>query len=216
MMDYRLAKRQKLRGISWDVEPETDASGKKLTNADAVQLAGYMALLRAALSPLGVRLTIYTTMYSPLLSNMTLLQHSVDRLLDGDTYVYSIPACGEPWFPSIPCQPNCNVTHCDPSVSNYTKWLDHYHNTVVNEQISRDKAGIAMMATTEDGEWNCFPSSMRQRAAQLSADGVPELAIFELFPSAPGKCSALHSKPHHCTCSDAWFPVARDFLAGKL
>ena len=131
-------------------------------------------------------------------------------------YVYSIPACGEPWFPSVRCQPDCNATRCDPSVSNYTKWLDHYHNTVVNERISRDKAGIAMMATTEDGEWNCFPSSMRQRAAQLSADGVPELAIFELFPMAAGKCSAIHSRPHHCTCSDAWFPMARDFLAGRL
>ena len=56
---------------------------------------------------------------------------------------------------------------------------------------------------------------MRQRAAQLAKDGVPELAIFELFPTVADKCSA-NTPPLACTCSDLWYPVARDFLAGKL
>jgi hypothetical protein len=210
-----LARAQKLRGISWDVEPETDATGTRLTYTDAVRFADYLTLLRSALSPMGVRLSVYNNVYSPLISNFSLLQHSVDRLLDGDTYVYSVPACGEPWFPSIRCSPGCNVSHCDPSVSNFTKWVSHYHNTAVNSKVSRDKVGIAMMATTEGGEWNCLPASMRRRAAQLAADDVPELAIFELFPMPSDKCST-NSSLQGCTCADAWFPVARDFLAGTL
>ena len=39
----RLAKEQKLRGITWDVEPEKDAAGKSLTHADAVQYATYLS-----------------------------------------------------------------------------------------------------------------------------------------------------------------------------
>jgi hypothetical protein len=210
-----LAKRQQLRGISWDVEPETDTAGKRLTHADALQVASYFSHLRAALKPLGVRLTVYNTVYSPLISNFTLLQDSVDRLLDGDTYVYSIPACGEPWFPSIRCPPDCNSSRCDVSYSNFSKWLTQYHNTVVNKAISRNKVGIAMMASTEDGVWNCEPASMRQRAAQLVADKVPELAIFELFPTVSGKCSTPGA-PKQCSCTDPWFAVARDFLAGTL
>jgi hypothetical protein len=45
-----LSKRQHLRGITWDVEPEKDSAGKSLTHADAVQYAGYLAKLRAALA----------------------------------------------------------------------------------------------------------------------------------------------------------------------
>ena len=41
-----LAKKQKLVGITWDVEPEKDTAGKRLTHADALQYAGYLAKLR--------------------------------------------------------------------------------------------------------------------------------------------------------------------------
>jgi hypothetical protein len=86
----------------------------------------------------------------------------------------------------------------------------------VNPYIARDKAAIAMMASTETGDWNCRPHTMRQRVAQMLADGVPELAIFELFPDPKGKCSNNRDAKGSCTCSDPWLPVARDFLAGKL
>ena len=99
-------------------------------------------------------------------------------------------------------------------MSNFSKWLTHYHHTVVNDRIARDKVAIAMMATTESGVWNCRASTARQRAAQLVKDGVPELAIFELFPDPQGKC--VNNNKSGCTCSDLWLPVARDFLAGTL
>lgn len=113
-------------------------------------------------------------------------------------------------FPRYPCPKNVS------KLSNFSKWLSHYHHTVVNTYIARDKAAIAMMATTETGTWNCRPDTMRQRAAQMLADGVPELAIFELFPGPKGKCSSSGNNAEECTCSDPWLPVAKEFLAGKI
>ena len=100
-------------------------------------------------------------------------------------------------FPRYPCPKNVS------RLSNFSKWLSHYHHTVVNTYIARDKAAIALMATTETGTWNCRPDTMRQRAAQMLADGVPELAIFELFPGPKGKCSSSGNTAEECTCSDA-------------
>lgn len=105
------------------MEPEVDATGKHLTPADAAQLAAYLARLRAELTPLSVRLTIYNNVYNPIISNFSLLQNSVERLMDGDTYVYSAAACGDWEFPKTPCPKGIENS------SNLTKWLTHYHNT---------------------------------------------------------------------------------------
>ena len=239
-----LAKQHKLRGISWDVEPPNS------TKADAVQYAAYLKQLRAALAPLGARLTTYNNMYDPVISDMDDIQHSVDRLLDGDTYNYRCDGCKT-------------------DVQNFTGWLKHYHATVVNANISRDKAGVSMLASTysgryvlsclvlcvslcvtlcvfacfcvclcvcvsvcfcvayvlsgagtERGDWNCEVSTMKERIAQIKADNVPELAIFILRPDEgpDEKCSTKLNPDGEpmCPCSNKWFPLARDFLAGTL
>jgi hypothetical protein len=191
-----LAKKHKLRGVSWDVEPPNS------TKSDAMKYAAYLKQLRAALAPLGVRLTTYNNQYNPVISDMDDIQHSVDRLLDGDTYNY----------------------RCDGCVSdsqNFTGWLKHYHATVVNSNISRDKAGVSMLASTERGDWNCKASTMKERLAQIKADAVPELAIFILRPDeGPDKeCSTKKLNPDGepmCPCSNKWFPLAREFLAETL
>eukprot|EP01051_Picozoa_sp_SAG22_P016673 SAG22_NODE_2400_length_2616_cov_4.016289_2_plen_98_part_00 len=76
-----LAKTHKLAGVSWDIEPAGS------TKADAVAYAAFLKQLKAALPPT-VRLTTYNNMYDPVISDMQDIQHSVDRLLDGDTYNY--------------------------------------------------------------------------------------------------------------------------------
>ena len=76
-----LARKSKLRGISWDIEPANS------TRADAKLYAAYLKKLRAALQPVGARLTTYNNEYDPVISDFNDLQHSVDRLLDGDTCV---------------------------------------------------------------------------------------------------------------------------------
>ena len=193
-----LAKQHKLRGMSWDVEP----SGSN--KADAVAYAGYLGKLRQALKPLNARLTTYNNMYDPVISDFQDIQHGVDRLLDGDTYNY-----------------HTKTGHT--AQQNFSSWLSHYHDTVVNANISRDKAGVSMLASTERGDWNCESTTMAQRMKQLKADRVPELAIFILRSDEANECPGplSHSSKLNpdgepmCPCSNKWFPFARDFLAGK-
>ena len=191
-----LATTHELRGISWDVEPANS------TKADALAYAAYLGKLRQALAPLGARLTTYNNMYDPVISDFDDIQHNVDRLLDGDTYNY-----------------RTKTGHT--AAQNYSGWLAHYHGTVVNANISRDKAGVSMLASTERGDWNCDPATMKQRLAQLKADNVPELAIFILRSDEANACPGplSHSSKLNpdgepmCPCSNKWFPLARDFLA---
>ncbi len=191
-----LTKKHKLRGISWDVEPPNS------TKADAVKYAAYLKQLRAALAPLGARLTTYNNQYNPVISDMDDIQHSVDRLLDGDTYNYRCAGCTS-------------------GPQNFTGWLKHYHATVVNANISRDKAGVSMLASTERGDWNCEVSTMKERLEQIEADNVPELAIFILRPDEGPheECSSKKLNPDGepmCPCSNKWFSLARKFLAGTV
>lgn len=78
-----LAKAQKLRGFSSDIE----------ARGSARHFACYLSKLRAALRPLGVRLTMYNNAWDSLINDVDDLQHGVDRLLDGDTceFVLSLP-----------------------------------------------------------------------------------------------------------------------------
>ena len=132
----------------------------------------------------------------------------MDRLLDGDTYNY-----------------RSNVSHT--AAQNFSGWLAHYHDTVVNSNISRDKAGVSMLASTERGDWNCEASAMAQRLAQVEADGVPEVAVFILrsdelhacpgpdTPAQPAKHKLNPDGEPMCPCSNKWFPLLRAFIAGK-
>ena len=44
---------------------------------------------------------------------------------------------------------NYRCDGCTSDSQNFTGWLKHYHATVVNANISRDKAGVSMLASTE-------------------------------------------------------------------
>ena len=50
----QLVRSKKLRGISWDVEPDASSVG------DAAAFAAYLTKLRLALAPLGARVTVYS------------------------------------------------------------------------------------------------------------------------------------------------------------
>ena len=98
-----LARKSKLRGISWDIEPANS------TRADAKLYAAYLKKLRAALQPVGARLTTYNNEYDPVISDFNDLQHSVDRLLDGDTCVEETERGREEWWMCVAC---CSVCVC--------------------------------------------------------------------------------------------------------
>lgn len=64
---------------------------------------------------------------------------------------------------------------------------------------------------------------MAQRMAQIKSDNVQEVAIFILRPdeTTGGKgCTSKAKKPNPdggptCPCSNKWFPLLRDYLAGR-
>lgn len=183
----RMATTLTLQGVSWDIEPHNS------TAADATQYSAYMARLRAVLTPLGVRLTSYSNVYDPVIANTATLQHSVDKILIGDTY---------------------NFRPTTPGETNFSGWLRHYH-AAVNANISRAKIGVAVLASTLRGDWNCGAGGMSQRLRQLEADNVHELAIFMLKTSDACDAPAQRNDDGDliCPCSNAWLSYARQFLA---
>ena len=73
------AKTQKLRG--WGSDWEYGG-----TIADGQGVTCFQAKLRAALRPVGTRLTMFTDDFDGFIDDLPDLQRSVDRLLEGDTY----------------------------------------------------------------------------------------------------------------------------------
>ena len=74
-----MAKTQKLTG--WGSDWEYPG-----TKADGLALTCFQAKLRAALHPVGTRLTMFTDDFDGFINDLPALQRSVDRLLCGDTY----------------------------------------------------------------------------------------------------------------------------------
>lgn len=197
-----LCKRYRLRGVSWDVEV------KRSTQTDMTDFGVYLNAVRKAFraAQLTVRVTSYVAPFAyrgnPIVSDPSDLQHSVDRLLDGDTYNFR-ELSG--------CTINCTAA------SNFSGWLKLYRTSVVNDNISRTKIAAGMLASTERGSWNCNSKAMRERIKQIEADGIREIAIFKLTPGTActdqNKTNPDNGLPS-CPCSHRWFPVAKDFLAG--
>lgn len=73
-----LAKELSLYGYSSDYEMQA-------TKPVAQAFVCYLASLRAALKPVGTRLTMFNDNFDGLIDDYPDLQHGVDRLLDGDT-----------------------------------------------------------------------------------------------------------------------------------
>jgi hypothetical protein len=186
----QMARRLKLHGVSWDIEPHNS------TAADAADYATYLTQLKAILSPTGVRLTSYANTYDPIIADTGRAQTTVDRVLVGDTYNYRATSPGE---------------------TNFSGWLHHYHQHAVNTNLSRSKVAVAMLASTLRGDWNCRADTMAERVTQLRADNVRELSMFML--KSTDVCDAETERNMDgdliCSCAESWFPFARQFLRTK-
>ena len=208
------AKKQQLRGVGSDWE----FTG---TILDAQGLTCFQAKLRAALRPLGTRLTMFNDDFDGFISDLPDLQHSVDRLLEGDTYWYW-PKRG-------------THSHNQSDAQNLSSWISNGYDHVVNTVIDRNKAGIALIGATDGGIWNCEESSMALRFAQAAKDNVSEVSIFVLRTDEPG-CNDSGQCPgpnvnstwgnggvkhanmdgqQVCACSNKYFPFTKAWLAGK-
>ena len=99
-----MAKTQKLTG--WGSDWEYPG-----TKADGLALTCFQAKLRAALRPVGTRLTMFTDDFDGFIDDLPDLQRSVDRLLCGDTY-WCKSASPPPGAPSRWVEPNTIVARC--------------------------------------------------------------------------------------------------------
>ena len=90
-----MAKQQKLKGFGSDYE----LSGTN--KADALGLTCFQAKLRAALRPLGARVTMFNDGFNGIIDDLPDLQKSVDRLLEGDTYFCALSFSRCPFIVSL-------------------------------------------------------------------------------------------------------------------
>ena len=205
------AKTQKLRGWGSDWE----YTG---TVFDGQGVTCFQAKLRAALRSVDTRLTMFNDDFDGFISDLPDLQHSVDRLLEGDTYWY---------WPK-----GAHRSHNQTDAQNLSSWISLGYDHIVNTAIDRQKVGIALIGATDGGIWNCEESSMALRFAQAAKDNVPEVSIFILRTDEPGcndsgQCPGPNVNstwPGHknvdgmniCACSNKYFPYTKAWLAGKL
>ena len=199
-----ISRRMGLRGISFDLEPAHS------TAADAVFLAAYLARLRQALRP-NTRVTIYTRSgrSAAKLLNASVLQHSVDRILDGGTYGQCV-----------------DYKECvgDPTLQgrwNRSSWLEVYRRDLISPKVApalEDGASTGRKNRYSNMSiWHCDPTAIAQIAERVSADDVPELALFtfsaqKFADDVHAACQATSSGNRVCHCANLWFPVARKFI----
>lgn len=133
----------RLRGVSFDFEFGDS------TASDAKDFAAFLAGLRLALRPLDGRVTVYSTKFTKMTSDIALLSKTVDGVLDGACY----------------------------NGKSYKDWLSNY-NRLLHPGVNRSAVAPAMMAGTGRGTWNCDNASFAERYDKVVADGLNEIAIF--------------------------------------
>ena len=178
----KLVRTYKLAGISWDVEPANS------TREDGQKFAKYLSALRAALAPLGARVTLYSNAFTPLISDIALLSQSIDRVLDGGTYNGGLDG---------------------QAGAGMAGWLANYGKLLV-PGVNRSHVAPAMLASTLRGTWNCENNSIQQRFDRMVADGMEEIAIFTFDPTSH---LTLNGAKSYTDCSNNWIPLLRKFLA---
>ena len=153
-----LAQNLNISGWNMDFEPQSDNCQGVPTGdaADAVLYAKWLAALRAALNPIGVRVTADVAMWSPAINQFAVLAPSVDRLFDMDTY----------------------------NADSLAQWLSAYDH-LVNPQVPLGVAGVGLGCWVDGGNnntWSVTAESATERIAQIKKDNVPEIGMFRLLP----------------------------------
>jgi len=137
----------------WNIDWEPGTS----TAADCAAFRGFLVKLRPRLHAIGVRLTIDVADWSPMLNDYQLLQDSVDRMLDMETY----------------------------NGDSYSQWLGWYSN-IVNTKVNRTTVGVGLGCWVDhdtNNTWAITEESVVQRLTKISSDGIVELDMFRLLPS---------------------------------
>ena len=165
-------------GLNIDNEPITDdckggvGSGEE---ADAALFATWLAAVRTLLNGAGLRLTVDVASWSPVIGEYAVLAGSVDRL-------------------------QCMGTYNGESEVQWRGWYDGFIAAA-----PRAVAGVGLGAWLDGANasaWWETPEAAAIKVAQARADGIPELAVFNLNPM---------QKP--AWPLDYWWPLLDAFIA---
>jgi len=143
-------------GLNVDFEPQADAckGGATGTAADAALFARWLAAVRAALRPLGARLTVDVAGWSPVLREFRTLAAGVDRVLDMSTY-------------------NGGSAH---------EWDGYFDALVAGAPLAAAGVGLGGWAA-QPAAWWATPAAAAYKVAAAARARVPELAVFRIVPS---------------------------------
>jgi hypothetical protein len=143
-------------GVGVDFEPQADncQGGPTGTAADAAAYAGWLAAVRAALAPAGIRLTVDVASWSPVL-NAAVLAPAVDRALTMETY----------------------------NGGSEAEWLEYYSAFLASVPRDKAGVGLGAWDDGK-GAWWETPAGAAAKVARAAADGVPELAVFRILPQS--------------------------------
>ena len=169
------------QGWHLDLEPQHPPAEE----ADAALFASFLATARPAFNAAGMRLTASVARWSPMLSNYSLLAPHVDRLMQMETYV----------------------------ADSMRGWLDgdsyggNYGPFVEGATVQKAAPGFLCSNSSKCGDhlcWSDTPASVAERMKRLQADGVEEVALFDLQ-----RRQTLPLTPR-----DFWWPLLEDFVKG--
>lgn len=170
-------------GWNLDMEPTTSVA------ADAKLYADFLRAAKPKLNAAGMRLTIATATWSPMLSDTALLAPQVDRVLNMETY----------------------------NADSMSGWLNGdavggYYSKFVAPPTSHSKLGPglgcwpAKCGPTPHACWSTTPASGPPRMARIVADGLPEVALFRIIQ--------VPQRPDLQWPEEWWWPLLAKFAAG--
>jgi hypothetical protein len=187
-IDALVAMGQQLGATGWnlDLEPTTSVS------ADAALYARFLTLARPKLNAAGMRLTVATATWSPMLSNTSCLAPAVDRILNMETY----------------------------NADSMQGWLKGdsvggYYERFVAPPIDHSKLGPGLGCwpakcgpkNSSHLCWSTTAASGPPRMAKIVADSLPEVALFRIVQ--------VPNRPDLQWPEKWWWPLLTNFATGR-
>lgn len=172
-------------GWNLDMEPTTSAV------ADAKLYATFLGAAKPKLNAAGMRLTIATATWSPMLSDTALLAPQVDRVLNMETY----------------------------NADSMQGWLEGdavggYYSKFVAPPTDHSKLGPGLgcwpaMCGPKAAPHHCWSTTAASgppRMAKIASDGLPEVALFRIVQ--------VPQRPDLQWPEEWWWPLLAKFVAG--
>jgi hypothetical protein len=173
-------------GWNLDIEPTTSVA------ADATLYANFLSAAKPKLNAAGMRLTIATATWSPMLADTSLLAPHVDRVLNMETY----------------------------NADSMSGWLNGdavggYYSKFVAPPTAHSKLGPGLGCwpakcgpkASPHPCWSTTAASGPPRMARIESDGLPEVALFRIIQ--------VPNRPDLQWPEEWWWPLLAKFADGQ-